>query len=114
MKFPFLLLIGLAALLSSCVTDHAERVYVPLPPTSTPAQVLHAIPATPFEVIADIQWQGGSRQKMATRAAQLGGDAVVVQLLGGNVDLRSRSPEEMNKGSTTFNRMIGTVIRYKK
>lgn len=114
MKFPFLLLIGLAALLSSCVTDHAERVYVPLPPTSTPAQVLHAIPEAPFEVVADIQWEGGSWKKMATRAAQLGGDAVIVQVLGGNVDLRKRSPEEMNKSSTTFNRMIGTVIRYKK
>jgi hypothetical protein len=113
MKILFPLL-SLLIVLSSCVTDHAERVYIPLPPSNSPVAVLNAIPPTPFEVVADIQWEGGSMQKMASRAAQLGGDAVIIQLLGGGVDFRNRSPEEMNKNAKTFNRMAGTVIRYKK
>jgi len=100
--------------LESCVTDHAERVYITKPPLSSPADVLTVIPQKPYDVIADIQWQGGTFQKMASRAAQLGGDAVIIQLLGGNVYLTGLSPEEMNKDSKTFNRMAGTVIKYKR
>jgi hypothetical protein len=100
--------------LGSCVTDHAERVYITKPSLSTPADVLTVIPQKSYDVIADIQWQGGTIQKMASRAAQLGGDAVIIQLLGGNVHLTGLSPEEMNKENKTFNRMAGTVIKYRK
>lgn len=104
----------LASLLGSCVMDHAERVYATHPPSMNPAVVLTAIPQEPYDVIADVQWEGGSVKKMASRAARLGGDAVIVQLLGGNVSLASLSPEEMNRSSQTFNRMAGTVIKYKR
>lgn len=104
----------IASLHVSCVMDHAERVYAAHPPSIHPAVVLTSIPQEPYEVIADVQWEGGTVKKMAARAAQLGGDAVIIQLLGGNVYLSSLSPEEMNRSSSTFNRMAGTVIKYKR
>jgi len=103
----------LVSLLGSCVVDHAERVYISHSPSINRATILTETPKGSYDVIADIQWQGGTLNKMASRAAQLGGDAVIVQLLGGNVSLSSLSPEEMNRTSKTFNRMAGTVIKYK-
>ena len=115
MKSKFFVSVFLGgSLLGSCVMDHAERVYVSYPPSITPAEVITVIPQKPYDVIADVQWQGGTIKRMASRAAQLGGDAVIIQLLGGNVSLASLSPEEMNRSSQTFNRMAGTVIKYKR
>jgi hypothetical protein len=105
----FLLLCGF-----SCVaTDHAERVYLSLPPAATKPEVLGQIPSRPYDIVADIQWQGGTQAKMAQRAQMLGGDAVIVQFLGGLVPYNSITAEEANASNTVFNRMTGTVIKYK-
>jgi hypothetical protein len=83
-----------------------------LPPSTTPAKVLYAIPTERHALVADIQWSGGDVKKMSSRATALGGDAVIIQFLGGNVDFSSVSPEEANQKNSTFNRMAGTVIKY--
>lgn len=101
-------------LLQACVSDHAERIYITLPPSASTPAVLNQVPTRPFNVVADVQWVGSGSAKMAQRAQQLGGDAVVIQYLGGNVMLSGLSAEQMDAKSTTFNRMAGTVIQYKK
>lgn len=101
-------------LLQACVSDHAERIYITLAPAASTPAVLNQVPTRPFNVVADIQWVGGGSAKMAQRAQQLGGDAIIIQYLGGNVLLAGLSAEQMNAKSTTFIRMAGTVIQYKK
>jgi hypothetical protein len=96
----------------SCVQDHAERLYMSLPPTQGSATVLYSIPSRKYSLVADIQWNGGNVNKMASRAASLGGDAVIIQFLGGNVDFSSISPEQANQSNSTYTRMAGSVIKY--
>ncbi len=100
--------------ISACVTDHAERVYVSLPPSSAPPTILRQVPTQPFETIADVQWVGGTPAMMAQRAQRLGGDAVYIQNLGGLVPFSNISAEQNTYNHTSFTRMTGTVIRYKK
>jgi hypothetical protein len=103
----------LGAAIVGCVSDHAERVYINLPASISPPTILAKIPTQPFDVVADIQWVGRGDKKMVERAKKLGGDAVIVQYLGGNVLLSSLTGEQANATSTTFSRMSGTVIKYK-
>lgn len=103
----------LTAVNIGCVSDHAERVYIALPVSVNSPTILYQIPTQPFDVVADIQWVGRGNEKMVERAKKLGGDAVIVQYLGGNVLLSSLTGEQANATSTTFSRMSGTVIKYK-
>lgn len=106
--------LAVLVMLSGCVSDHAERVYLNLTPSATKPDLLYQIPTRPFDVVADIQWMGHMTSKMVARAQALGGDAVIVQYLGGLVPFASLTAEEANVRSKTFTRLSGTVIKYKK
>lgn len=103
-------------ILSGCniSNDGAERVYIKLSGHKNSVEVLSEPPQREYELIADVQWEGGTVKKMQKRAQYLGGDAVIIKLLGGQVD---RTPQILSAdsamGGKTFNRMVGTVIKYK-
>ncbi len=67
--------------ISSCVSDHAERVYFALPPASALPAILHHVPAQSFETIADIQWVGGAPGIDGIRQA---GERVLMELGNGD------------------------------
>ena len=79
-KFTFPCICALV-FLTSCVTDvasryYADRKYAPNPVEKV--EILRGRPSKPFDVIADFQSRGESFQSMRKRAAEIGGDAVII------------------------------------
>lgn len=108
-----LLLMGVAAALSGCVTDQAYRTYVARGtyPAKSPSQVtvLYTKPVRDFIVIADLQARGNAVSDFREAAADLGADAVIISRLGGNVG--NTTWAEGNDGAT-YSRIVGTAIKY--
>ena len=104
------------ALLGGCVSDQAHRYYAD---TKYPVkavdevEVLREAPSEPYEVIADFQARGASIEYMRKKAAQIGADAVIVGTYGG---YRSKSDAwaSEDKYSSTYSRITGTAIKYKR
>lgn len=113
-KFTFPCICALV-FLTSCVTDvasryYADRKYAPNPVEKV--EILRGRPSKPFDVIADFQSRGESFQSMRKRAAEIGGDAVIITMLGGYASLSSEWAGD-DPYSSYYSRLVGTVIRYK-
>ncbi len=108
-----LLIIGL--LMLSCATDVANRYYLSerYPPKNpVDVEVLTHAPAREYIVMADFQARGDTPQSMRKRAAEIGADAVIVQILGG---FYSKTDEWAGQDtmSGTYSRIAATAIKYK-
>lgn len=98
-------------ILFGCASDQAHRYYVKekySPKSITLVQLLVEAPKRSFVVIADFQSRGESPEDMRRRAAEIGADAVIVTVLGGQV---LTSAEWAGKGSVNnYTRITGTAI----
>ena len=105
----------LALMICSCASDVANRYYLKdtYPPKKpTEVELLSHNPERDFIVMADFQARGDTPEGMRKRAAEIGADAVIVQVLGGSY---SRSDEWVGKDSmsTSYSRITATAIKYK-
>ncbi len=104
----------LAFLCSGCTTDEAARYYsdvrYPARPSSE-VQVFYEKPDREFEVIADIQAYNVSSDHMRRRAAEIGGDAVILVRGGGAYD-RKEVWASADRFSNTYHRLLATVIKF--
>ena len=102
-------------LLGGCASDQAHRYYSSAKYPARAAETVELLaepPLRPFEVIADFQSRRESPTDMRKRGAEIGADAVIVTLLGGDVLVSS---EWMKKDSgLNYSRITGTAIIYKK
>jgi hypothetical protein len=101
-------------LISGCVTDVANRYYAKesFPPKDvSEVEILTSPPTRAHEVIADFQSRGETPSDMQRKAAAIGADAVIVQLLGGQV-LESATWAG-TASNNTYSRITGTAIRYR-
>jgi len=108
-------LLVVASFLAGCATDVANRYYgsTKYPPKDPKeVEVLWQRPSWEFTVIADFQSRWESAEDMRKKAAEIGADAVIVSLLGGNYD-RTEEKADSNK-SHTYTRITGTAIKYNK
>jgi hypothetical protein len=113
MKKLFIISI-LIPILSGCVSDEANRLYIenPLSPKSVEdVDVLWKAPDIEYTVIADFQAKGASIKYVRKRAAEIGADAVIVVLAGGNYSY-SEVWAGKDSMSNTYSRIIGTAIIY--
>jgi hypothetical protein len=110
-----LVLVTLFGVLGGCASDQAHRIYGNTkysPRALDEVALLSQAPDRPYLVIADFQSRGESPNDMRKRGAEIGADAVIVTLLGGDV---SRSSEWMQQGpGINYSRITGTAIVYKK
>ena len=106
-------LIILACLLSACAQDVASRYYASenFPPKqASQVEILWKSPQKKYIVIADFQSRGESPDDMRAKAAKVGADAVIVQLLGGFATF-DEFPS-LEKQHSSYSRITGTAIRY--
>ena len=106
---------GLTMAATSCKTDEAARYYgeIRYPPRSPDeVQVFTGKPDREFSVIADIQAYNVSPAHMIRRAAEIGGDGVIIVRGGGKADSDQVWASE-DRYSNTYNRLIATVIKFK-
>lgn len=100
-------------LLSACAQDVASRYYAsqnfPAKQASE-VELLWKSPQRKYIVIADFQSRGESPDDMRAKAAKVGADAVIVQLLGGLATF-DEFPS-LEKQHTSYSRITGTAIRY--
>lgn len=104
----------LAALTTGCASDVANRYYANqrLPPRLTAeVQILWQRPDRPFTVLADFQSRGESPEDMRKKGAEIGADAVIVSLLGGNYSLREEWADK-DRHSNTYSRIAATAIKF--
>lgn len=97
-----------------CASDVANRYYAEQKFAATPVsevQILWQAPSRPYKVIADFQSRGESPKDLQRKAADIGADAVIVSLLGGNYSLSEQWASE-DRHSKTYSRITGTAIRY--
>jgi hypothetical protein len=98
-----------------CATDEAARYYsdvrYPARPPSE-VQVFSEKPSRQFEVIADIQAYNVSPDHMRRRAAEIGGDGVILVRGGGLYD-RNEVWASADRYSNTYHRLLATVIKFK-
>lgn len=99
--------------LNGCAQDIASRYYgnakyAPKPPSEV--QILWKRPDREFQVIADFQSRGESPEDMRNKAAKLGADAVIVQLLGGYATYDEYP--NLDKQNQYYSRIAGTAIIY--
>lgn len=109
------LLLTLSLLLTSCVSDVANRYYLAekLPPRPvSEVSVLYSKPDRPFEVIADFQSRGESTSSLQKKAAEIGAEAVIVSSLGGRYSFKEKWAGS-DRFSGTGSRIVGTAIRFK-
>lgn len=110
---PTLILINV--LLIGCASDQAHRYYAaekyPAKRAET-VELLFEKPSKPFDVIADFQSRGESPEDMRKRAAEIGADAVIVSLLGGNVSISNQWAGK--DSNTSYSRITGTAIKFKR
>ncbi len=101
--------------LGGCRTDEAARYYAaeryPARPV-TEVQVFDRKPEREFEVIADIQAYNVTPDYMRRRAAEIGGDAVILVRGGGRYD-QNEVWASADRHSTSYVRLLATVIKFK-
>lgn len=107
------LIIALGLLMTGCAQDVASRYYAseryaPKPPSEV--QILWKSPERKYVVIADFQSRGESPDDMRDKAAKLGADAVIVQLLGGLATFDEYP--SLDKQHTSYSRIAGTAIKF--
>lgn len=113
MKLKLTLLACLA--MTACASDVANRYYgVQTYPPKPQAQVeiLRARPARDFIAIADFQSRGETPEDLQLKAAQIGADAVLIKILGGQYDLGEQWAGH-DSMANSYSRIVGTAIRYK-
>jgi len=113
---PLKPLVVLSLLLSGCAVDVANRYYsaTNYPPTDPKkVEILRQAPSRPYEVIADFQSRGESPKSVAKKAAKVGADAVIIAILGGYYHLGTQWASQDSQAST-YTRIVGTAIRYKR
>lgn len=100
-------------LISGCAQDVASRYYAS---QNYPAKQVYEVeilwksPQKKYIVIADFQSRGESPDDMRAKAAKVGADAVIVQLLGGMATF-DEFPS-LEKQHSSYSRITGTAIRY--
>lgn len=113
MRHWFIVFAGL--LVTSCSSDVANRYYgtqtYPAKPI-TQVEILMVRPDRDFIVIADFQSRGETPEDLQQKAAEIGADAVLVKILGGQYDLSEQWASKDSR-SHTYTRIVGTAIRYK-
>lgn len=106
-------IIALLIFATGCAQDVASRYYANeryAPKPSSEVQILWKSPDRKYVVIADFQSRGESPDDMRDKAAKLGADAVIVQLLGGLATFDEYP--SLDKQHTSYSRIAGTAIRY--
>lgn len=107
----------LAAALSSCRHDVADRYYIRGEPARSPESVvvLYERPTVPFDVMADFQARNASETYMREKAAEIGADAVIISRTGGLYDLRETAAgaDRQAGTGTSVGHLNATAIRYK-
>jgi hypothetical protein len=101
--------------IAGCKTDEAARYYgseryPPRPPSEV--QVFTSKPDRDFTVIADIQAYNVSPEHMRRRAAEVGGDAVIL-VRGGGYASSDQVWASEDRYSHTYHRLLATVIKFK-
>ncbi|MCX5727113.1 MAG: hypothetical protein NT030_08145 [Candidatus Saganbacteria bacterium] len=109
-----ILLLGMI-LLSSCVTDEANRYYGTQnypPKNPSEVEILWQRPQREFDVIADFQSRGDKPISIRDKAAKIGADAVIISILGGYYS-KSEKWAGRDRTGNTYRRITGTAIIYK-
>lgn len=99
-------------LVCGCASDVANRYYLSERyPAKFPfeVEILMKSPSRSFIVIADFQSRGETPEDMRLKAANIGADAVIVSLLGGDASGSQWATSE----SKTYSRITGTAIKFK-
>jgi hypothetical protein len=115
MPIRLMLIMG-ALVITSCVSDVANRYYGNVrysPKRAEEVEILQKRPSRDFTVIADFQSRGDTVAAMQEKAAQIGADAIIISILGGYYDSREQWAGEDRFGNT-YSRITGTAIIYKK
>lgn len=103
-----------ALLATGCASDVANRYYATqrFPPRPvTEVQILWQNPTRSFTVLADFQSRGESPEDMRKKGADIGADAVIVSLLGGNYS-RKEEWADKDRQSHTYSRIAATAIKF--
>lgn len=115
LKMPIIIIaIASTIVLASCASDVANRYYVQeryKPVAAEKVQLLWEKPNKPFTVIADFQSRGESPQDMQKKAAEIGADAVIISLLGGNYS-KNEEWASKDRHSTSYSRIAATAIKF--
>ncbi|HVZ95190.1 MAG TPA: hypothetical protein VG797_11840 [Phycisphaerales bacterium] len=109
-----LTLVG-AVTFAGCVSDEAGRYYLAEKyPARAEAdvEVLRAPPIRPHVIMADLQARGASIRHMRQKAAEIGGDAVIIRTLGGYAS-QSQTWASEDEYATSYSRITATVVKYK-
>jgi hypothetical protein len=112
----YIILAGIVAILSGCVSDEANRYYGSVRYDAVPVgkvQILTRKPSKPFTVIADFQSRGDSFKSIQKKAAKIGADAVIVTNLGGYASVGSRWAQH-DPYSDSHGHIVGSAIKYNK
>jgi hypothetical protein len=99
---------------SGCATDVANRYYAKERLSPRPVSevlVLWDKPDRPFAVLADFQSRGESPDDMRKKGAEIGADAVIVSLLGGNYS-RDEQWADKDRHASTYSRIAATAIKF--
>lgn len=107
------LIIASSLLVTGCAQDVASRYYGSVryaPKPSAEVQILWKNPDRKYVVIADFQSRGESPDDLRDKAAKLGADAVIVQLLGGFATFDEYP--SLEKQYISYSRIAGTAIRF--
>ena len=110
----FLMVAATSLALLGCATDVANRYYADKKyQAKVPGEVdiLWEAPSRPYKVIADFQSRGESPDDLRNKAEDIGADAVIVSLLGGNYSFKEQWASEY-RYSKTYSRIAGTAIKY--
>jgi hypothetical protein len=108
------LVVAVACVCTGCESDAAHRYYSSERFEAVPQEsvaILSEPPSRAHEVIADFQSRSGTAKEMQKRAAEIGADAVIVQLIGGLMNPNAEWTDEVS--SKRFTRITGTAIRYR-
>ena len=103
-----------ASALVGCASDEANRYYstekyAAKDPVSV--MIFWEPPGRSYKVIADFQSRGETPKDMQKKAADIGADAVIVSLLGGDYS-RSEKWASEDRYSMTYSRIAATAIKF--
>ena len=109
-----LLLMGLVWLSGCAATDVANRYYseeryAPVPQDQV--QILTRAPDTPYEIIAEFQSRREQPSDVQRKAAEIGADAVIITLFGGDHSLTAEWAQGDRDMEKTFSRIVGVAIK---
>ncbi len=111
------LLVGFLSILlcqTGCVSDEACRYYLKedIPAVDiSDVEVLWEEPQKPYTVIGDFQAYNAKVKHMRKRAAEIGADAVIIVPAGGWYSLDEVWADK-DRHSDSYNRLVGTAIKY--